>query len=81
MKTSSMLSKLLILGGAFMHLPHEMFPSILNTNDDVPTPPRTSKSNWEDTDKVASLNRLGAAEAKRERRAEKLRRLEARNGK
>ena len=35
MMKSSMLSKLLILGGAFMHLPHEMFPSILNTNDDV----------------------------------------------
>lgn len=77
---SNMLAKLLVLGGAFMHLPHEMFPSILNTNDDVPVPPRTSKSNWEATDKVASINRLGAAEAKRQRRADKLRRLEARNG-
>lgn len=77
---SSMLHKLLVLGGAFMHLPHEMFPSILNNNP-VRVDPKYSKSNWEDTDKVASLNRLGAAEAKRERRAEKLRRLEARNGK
>ena len=79
---SSMLTKLLVIGGALMHIPHEMFPRIINnTNDGVPTPPRHSKSNWEATDKVASLNRLGAAEAKRERRAEKLRRLEARNGK
>lgn len=78
---SSMLTKLLVLGGAFMHIPHEMFPRITNTNDPVPVPPRHSKSNWEATDKVASLHRLGAAEAKRERRAEKLRRLEARNGK
>lgn len=77
---SSMLTKLLVIGGALMHIPHEMFPRINNTNDVVPTPPRHSKSNWEATDKVASLNRLGAAEAKRERRAEKLRRLEARNG-
>lgn len=77
---SSMLTKLLVIGGALMHIPHEMFPRIINTNDVVPVPPRHSKSNWEDTDKVASLNRLGAAEAKRERRAEKLRRLEARNG-
>ncbi|QYW06433.1 hypothetical protein uan_021 [Pseudomonas phage UAntarctica] len=77
---SNTLSKLLIPGGAFMHLPHEMFPSILNTNDDVPVKPRHSQSNWEAADKVASVNRLGAAEAKRERRAEKLRRLEARNG-
>lgn len=79
---SSMLTKLLVIGGALMHIPHEMFPRIINnTNDVVPVPPRHSKSNWEATDKVASLERLGAAEAKRERRAEKLRRLEARNGK
>lgn len=76
---SSMLTKLLVIGGALMHLPHEMFPRIINTNDAVPVPPRTSKSNWEATDKVASLHRLGAAEAKRQRRAEKLRRLEERN--
>lgn len=77
---SKMLTKLLVIGGALMHLPHEMFPRIINTNDAVPVPPRTSKSNWEATDKVASINRLGAAEAKRQRRADKLRRLEARNG-
>lgn len=78
---SSMLTKLLVIGGALMHIPHEMFPRIINnTNDVVPTPPRHSKSNWEATDKVASLERLGAAEAKRQRRAEKRRQLEERHG-
>lgn len=77
---SSMLTKLLVIGGALMHIPHEMFPRITNTNDAVPVPPRHSKSNWEATDKVASLERLGAAEAKRQRRAEKRRQLEERHG-
>ena len=77
---SSMLSKLLILGGAFMHLPHEMFPSILNTADDVPVKPKHSEPDW-NASRVESLRRCEAAEQKRERRAEKLRRLEARNGK
>ena len=73
MKTSSLVSKLLILGGAFMHLPHEMFPSILNTNDDVPVKPKHSALNW-DTSRAESERRCAAAEQKRERRAEKLRR-------
>lgn len=78
---SSMLTKLLVIGGALMHIPHEMFPRIINnTNDVAPTPPRHSKSNWEATDRVASLERLGAAEAKRQRRAEKRRQLEERHG-
>lgn len=77
---SSMLSKLLVIGGAFMHLPHEMFPSILNTNDDVPTKPKHSPPSW-DMSHAESRRRYDAAQQKRERRAEKLRRLEARNGK
>lgn len=77
---SSMLSKLLILGGAFMHLPHEMFPSILNTNDDVPVKPKHSEPDW-NSSRAESERRCAAADQKRERRAEKLRRLEARNGK
>lgn len=75
MKASSMVTKLLILGGAFMHLPHEMFPSILNTNDDVPVKPKHSEPDW-NTSRVESARRYAAAEDKRNRRAEKLRRLE-----
>lgn len=76
---SSALRKLLVLGGALMHMPHEMFPRILNTADAVPVAPKHSKSNW-NSNRVESARRHEAAIAKRQRRAEKLRRLEERNG-
>lgn len=69
------LQNILVRGGALTRLPHEMFPHILNTNDMVPVMPRHSKANWESTDKVANLERLGAAEAKRKRRADKLQKV------
>lgn len=74
----SMIRKLLVLGGAFMHLPHEMFPSIMNTSKDIPVPPKRSTANWQSSP-TESNRRHQAAIDKRQRRAEKLRRLEERN--
>lgn len=71
---SSMLKKLLILGGALTHVPFEMFPRILNTTDAVPTHPKAMKNDYYRS-ASESDRRNNAAIAKRERRAEKLRKL------
>lgn len=72
---SSMLKKLLVLGGALTHVPFEMFPRILNTNDAVPTHPKTLKNDYYRS-ASESDRRYKAALAKRERKAEKLMKLE-----
>lgn len=66
------LKKILVLGGAFNYLPHEMFPTILNVNDAVPVEPKHSHADW-NIGSVESHRRHQAAIEKRERRAEKLR--------
>ena len=68
------LQSILVIGAALSYVPHEMFPNILNTNDPVPVKPKHSKASW-NVSQVEGQRRDQAAKEKRERRANKLRKL------